>query len=628
MDQSQGHQQQHQQHPQSNHLQLQHQHQQQQLHHSPPQMMSSQPPQSSPLQQQPQQLESSTTAQDVLAEARKNLQVLIDSGLSKDLLHQWVDESQSLQLSLAPALAPQPSLIPPVPTIAPPPPPQYPPPQCPPPPPPIPVSTATVTTPTNTSTASTPSIDIKNEPLPEDMSSTSTSTPVYVLTNPANDENQGMFLPPSAPFSHRPRISVSSTSSGSSGHASIWSTNSAQSSVSWQSNSSCRSQAPLPLPPTPATGPLGPPIGTAGKTNIYWCTSCETSFKRKYDWKRHEDEFHERWRKYPCPEPGCNRSFWGSNSFNQHHKQCHGCKTCPHADKVVRFLRKRKYWACGFCSALHPARERHVEHVARHFESGMTKGDWMHSRVVYGLLHQPLIHEAWDALVVSKQPEYNGRRPQFSWHPSKTGRAQGFLENENPGQLQDLLEFFSGDEGEAQWIVSVAYDLADIVLTSAPIPSPQYSQTSLGFPHDPRMSFMTIPAQPHQSMMASPDPAQNPFATPFRNTILVPSQPFPPASRPSPDSSTHSPLTSSHSPLMPSHSPLAKRDLPPPPAEAHQANDSMMDFEYSPAPVVFEDWESLNGTIMEQPAQHPQTTQAPPDWGMVQFYGDPRVTSS
>lgn len=261
----------------------------------------------------------------------------------------------------------------------------------------------------------------------------------------------------------------------------------------------------------------------------------------------------------------------------------------------------------------------------------MTKGDWMHSRVVYGLLHQPLIHEAWDALVVSKQPEYNGRRPQFSWHPSKTGRAQGFLENESPGQLQDLLEFFSGNEGEAQWIVSVAYDLADIVLTSAPIPSPQYSQSTLApQAFDPRMSFMTLPTQAHphhQSMMASPDP----FAAPFRNTILVPSQPFPPqTTRPSPESA-HSPLTASHSPLSASHSPQAKRELPLTPVSTHpqqhqqdNGGEAMMEFEYSAAPVVFDDWESLTGTVMEEPSQPQQNA---PDWGMVQYFGDPRVTS-
>lgn len=46
------------------------------------------------------QHQSQPQAQDVLAEARKNLQVLIDSGLSRDMLHQLVDENQVLQLAL------------------------------------------------------------------------------------------------------------------------------------------------------------------------------------------------------------------------------------------------------------------------------------------------------------------------------------------------------------------------------------------------------------------------------------------------------------------------------------------------------------------------------------------------
>lgn len=471
------------------------------------------------------------------------------------------------------------------------------------------------------------------------------------LPNSVADVDASIFMPPSAPFTHahRPRISISSVSSGSSGHASIWSTNSAQSSFSWHSGTTGgRSMAPLPMPPPSAGVPMlnGTHVAATAtspnRQNIYWCTSCETSFKRKYDWKRHEDEFHERWRKYPCPEPGCNRSFWGSNSFNQHHKQCHGCKTCPHAEKVVKFLRKRKYWACGFCSALHPARERHVEHVARHFESGLTKGDWMHSRVVYGLLHQPLIHEAWDALVNSKLAEYQGRRPQFSWHPSRTGRAQGFLEKENNGQLQDLLEFFSGDEGEARWIVKSAFELADIVAVP-PTPSPQFS-TSMPPPppqhfppqqHDPHMSFQPLPTQAHQSMLpsTSPNGQQSPYTSPFRSTMFVPSQPFSTASRPSPESSSHSPLASSQSPLAASHSPLEQRELPQLPASSNPApagaGDSMMDFEYSPAPVVFEDWESLAGAVAISANTTPQpqgnTTQG--DWGTMQYFGDPRVTS-
>lgn len=604
-----------------------------------------------------------STPQDVLAEARKNLQVLIDSGLSKDLLHQWVDDSQSSSLAYpAPSFAPQsqpsrqgqlllqqqhqqqtqPSDESPSAPLAPPPPP----PQCPPPPPPSHRPASAVDSP---APSATPRDQIKTESIAEEnqaviwsSASSSTSTPSSavasvpphcVLPTVPESDPSAIFMPPQPPFSHRPRISVSSTSSGSSEHASIWSANSAHSSMSWQSASTCpRIQQPLPMPPGLSGGPvIGalPLSGTAsGRSNVYWCTSCETSFKRKYDWKRHEDEFHERWRKYPCPEPGCNRSFWGSNSFNQHHKQCHGCKTCPHADKVVKFLRKRKYWACGFCSALHPARERHVEHVARHFESGLTKADWMHSRVVYGLLHQPLIHEAWDALVASKQAEYSGRRPQFSWHPSKTGRAQGFLEQETPGQLQDLLEFFSGDEGEAQWIVTVAHDLADIVLTSAPIQSSPFAESSLGLPQafvgaDPRMSFVTLPTPTPQGqpMMVSPDPRGSPcsFGGSFQAPMCLPSQPFAPTQQPSPSSSSHSPMAASQSPLD-------KRELPPPPPvqPVSEPASGGMDFEYSSAPIVFEDWDSLNSVTVDDSSSHSTGQGTSQDWRTVPYFVEPR----
>lgn len=469
-----------------------------------------------------------------------------------------------------------------------------------------------------------------------------------------------LIYPPNASAAHRARISVSSTSSASSGHASIWSAHSAASNMSWASaGTNCaRMQAPLPLPPQ-MTSPTGTPLlggssmgGAVNKQNIYWCTSCETSFKRKYDWKRHEDEFHERWRKYPCPEPGCNRSFWGSNSFNQHHKQCHGCTTCPHAEKIVKFLRKRKYWACGFCSALHPARERHVEHVARHFESGMTKGEWMHSRVIYGLLHQPLIHEAWDALVNSKQPEYGGRRPRFSWHPSRTGRAQGFLEKENPGQLQDLLEFFSGDEGDAQWIVSVAYDLADIVMDNVQLSPPQLN--TMGPPqgfghHDPRLSFASLPSLPSQRPLPSPSQhnAQSYYGAGFQTPMFMPSQAFSPPARSSPnDSMSRSPMGATQSPIIKQEPQLPQ--LPELPDNrgvtgdgassifsqqssntGNSNGDGLMDFECSSAnAAVFEDWESTNGLVMDEFGQQsaPSTNQG--GWGMMQYFGGPPVTSN
>ncbi|KAK3185556.1 hypothetical protein K4F52_005656 [Lecanicillium sp. MT-2017a] len=601
------------------------------------------------------------SAQDVLAEARKNLQVLIDSGISRDLLHQWVDDSPPLQLNFPiqatlaassqnlPQLASQ-HHIPPHP-------------QGPPPPPParspsemsnhgtIASSANSSTSPSGASAATTPTgsnMDIKSEPMTETTTAvpwTSVSTssghmPERPLTT-VNESDNGVFIPPSFPYSHRARISVSSTSSGSSGHASLWSVNSARSSMSWHSTASSRCQAPLPMPPPMSTASGAPVINgsqvstsSGSKQNVYWCTSCETSFKRKYDWKRHEDEFHERWRKYPCPEPGCNRSFWGSNSFNQHHKQCHGCKTCPHAEKVVKFLRKRKYWACGFCSALHPARERHVEHVARHFESGLSKNDWMHSRVVYGLLHQPLIHAAWDAMVNEKHSAYGGKRPQFSWHPSKTGRAQGFLEKESPGQLQDLLEFFSGDESEAQWIVSVAYDLADIVTTNADSQSPPLSQplpsveSQQSYQHDSRSSFTPMAAPP--SILPSSTPSnqsQAAFGAPtYRSSMFSTSQQFQVPSQAS--DSSNSPHTLSPAPVLQSQGGVDKGELPALPAQQGGGNEGMMDFEYSPAPSMFGDWGSLNPMLATTQVQTQQNNAPQSDWGMMQYFGDPRVTSA
>ncbi|KAF4119952.1 ZnF C2H2 [Geosmithia morbida] len=646
------------------------------------------PPAQQQLQQQPQ---------DVLAEARKNLQVLIDSGMSRDLLHQLVDGSPTLQFNF-PVQSSLPQLPsqshqgqvqpppPPPPSLAPPPPP----PQCPPPP--IPTaqqqqqqssspqaaqSPQHVLSPSATPTPTLPSSHAAPEvkpdmQLPSDVprtcsttyNNTAATSPSFAPTPNDGSHFAAMMAFPgaAAPFAHRPRISVSSTSSGSSGHASVFSNLSSHSAMSWASTgSNCtpRMQAPLPMPPSinPGTGtPLmnGGQVGASGSTskhNIYWCTSCETSFKRKYDWKRHEDEFHERWRKYPCPEPGCNRSFWGSNSFNQHHKQCHGCTTCPHAEKVVKFLRKRKYWACGFCSALHPARERHVEHVARHFESGMTKGEWMHSRVVYGLLHQPLIHEAWDALITSKHSEYGPRRPRFSWHPTKTGRAQGFLEKENPGQLQDLLEFFSGDEGEAQWIASVAYDLADIVMDNSgqltPTPFPTHNPMAAPPSYqDPRMSFASMPPPPppqqqQQPMLASEPNAHNPYAAATFQPppMLMASQPFAGPSPPS--SASHSPLTSNHSPITPSHASIIKQESQQPQSLAHAGDggdsSNIMDFEYSPVPPVFDEWDSIHNQGMDDhtqtQAQHapsaaPSHSQS--DWGnmMMGYFGDSQIRSS
>lgn len=307
---------------------------------------------------------------------------------------------------------------------------------------------------------------------------------------------------------HHARLSVSSTNSASTGMQSIFSANSRTSFDSvatryeFQQQNQQTGQRQLPPPSVPVTptspgqstkqiaastqpSPTTPiqqkhhPPSSATSEKIYTCTSCDTGFKRKFDWKRHEEEFHERFKKYPCPD--CNRILWGSNSFNQHHKVAHGCKTCPHADAVVKYTRKRTAWGCGFCAAFLPTRERYFDHVAHHFDKERkTKAEWLHSNVIYGLLHQRVIHDIWKAQTTQRAREQPDRMEKLSWDPAKTGRAQGFMEGECAGQLQDLLEFFTGSKDEAKSICRLAYEQADILYSPRSLPpSPTANETKV-----------------------------------------------------------------------------------------------------------------------------------------------------
>lgn len=188
---------------------------------------------------------------------------------------------------------------------------------------------------------------------------------------------------------------------------------------------------------------------------------CDTEFKRKFDWKRHEDEFHERYKKYPCPD--CNRVFWGANTFNQHHKTRHNCKTCPHADKVIKYTRKKRAWACGFCAAFLPSMDRYIDHIGLHYESGRTRAHWYHSNVIYGLLHQPGVNAAWKNIIGSRFSHIpKEEQPRYGWDAKTTGRKQGFLENETAGNLQDLLEFFNPTKDDPVKIARLAFDFAEL----------------------------------------------------------------------------------------------------------------------------------------------------------------------
>ena len=356
------------------------------------------------------------------------------------------------------------------------------------------------------------------------------------------------------------RLSVSTTSSRSSGRASVLST-----ATSLSSASSQISQDMAPFPPPPAPSVKSNNRGTSKPQGAYWCTFCDVAFQRKFDWKRHEDEFHERYKRYPCPN--CNRIFWGANTFNQHHKNAHGCTTCPHADRVVQYTRRKQAWACGFCGGFLASRDRYFDHVARHYEDGCTKAHWNHSLVIYGLLHQPYITHAWKELYPALYGHLpREQQPVLEWDVKLTGHAQGFLEGETPGKLQDLLEFFNESTDDPRF-------LANLALSSA-IARPRMSATSVvaelpGTPVSRRVSeppkavskssavasaskHMSAPLRqrfeglPSLEQQQAIPPAPNPVPTPFSSATMLHAQSHnqqPPPAPPTPQQQQqHSPL--------------------------------------------------------------------------------------
>ena len=255
----------------------------------------------------------------------------------------------------------------------------------------------------------------------------------------------------------------------------------------------------------------------------YWCTACNQVFTTKKAWRDHDDEHHFAPDTLRCPQPGCCRTFRDIDSFSNHlGSSNHACRVSLQSDSWTRFQGQQKHWGCGFCTALHDSREKHLEHTAVHFESGSILEDWEHSRVIYGLLKQPFIRDAWSD-ICSFRRLY---RRNLSWNRSTTGRSEGFADYNRPGQLQDFLEYFCGIAKDAKGLADLAFDLAD-------------------FPGDHKRRIQRIVAKTSQGDGRDTDEELVEPSTNLEAYVLKPSPPLPP--RPTLMSNTDSgaPLSSS-----------------------------------------------------------------------------------
>ncbi|KAK0632949.1 hypothetical protein B0T14DRAFT_505498 [Immersiella caudata] len=398
---------------------------------------------------------------------------------------------------------------------------------------------------TNAMTLDTASFAQDNQQQQQQQQQPQQTHPQQLQQPPQMHRPQHQHAPVAA---YNARLSVSTTSSRSSGRASVLSTSTSLSSVSTQS---APDMAPFPPPPPPtqqrhrqqqlqqaaqsqqqqiqqpqssASSTKSSNRGTSKPQGAYWCTFCDVAFQRKFDWKRHEDEFHERYKRYPCPD--CNRIFWGANTFNQHHKNAHGCTTCPHADRVVQYTQRKQAWACGFCGGFLASRDRYFDHVARHYEDGCNKLHWNHSLVIYGLLHQPYITNAWKELYPSLYGHLpRDQQPVLEWDVELTGHAQGFLEGESPGKLQDLLEFFNESTDDPRFLANLALSSANVrprAAAPAPISELPAAPVSRRVSEPPKQAAIKSAAATAASSkhMSAPQPASG-LATQYGTQSLL-----------------------------------------------------------------------------------------------------------
>ena len=110
----------------------------------------------------------------------------------------------------------------------------------------------------------------------------------------------------------------------------------------------------------------------------YFCTFCNNhTFATKTAWQQHEFQNHQAYRNTYCHDSG--RSYNDREQFF----------ASIFSNGAV--MSKQSFWGCGFCSFTKPfsSWERRCDHVASHFENDVCKKDWMFSKVMFNLLHQP-----------------------------------------------------------------------------------------------------------------------------------------------------------------------------------------------------------------------------------------------
>lgn len=195
-----------------------------------------------------------------------------------------------------------------------------------------------------------------------------------------------------------------------------------------------------------------------------WCTYCSPPrrFRRKDGWARHEREKHEE-HLYPCMPNGaiemteqgpvcaicktsdpdkthldkhnigsCVSNPWSTNAYKRridlvnHLKHRHGISNGQGLAEHWKRAPDKKAWACGFCVKYFPQRMDRINHIyAEHYAQGTDMRSWDAVKVIWGLLRQPRLWDAWSEYLLAK---YSLAPTELTWHASVVKSLQRRLE--------------------------------------------------------------------------------------------------------------------------------------------------------------------------------------------------------
>ncbi|KAK2608516.1 hypothetical protein QQS21_002978 [Conoideocrella luteorostrata] len=195
---------------------------------------------------------------------------------------------------------------------------------------------------------------------------------------------------------------------------------------------------PSPLPQGDITSHPSPRL-VAPTSKKYQCPMCfldnsPVGFGRKSDFKKHLHNFHGADVVWICRTKGCHLTFSTERAYSTHAKEAHRMKALPNSTARTD-LCTQVVFSCGFSSCKErlfeaqsaedasATRDRHFEHIAKHFEDGSDVKQWEFRIQIQNLMRQPQVKSIWKTCIWPKE-----KRQQLYWRPRSSGDLKRMLE--------------------------------------------------------------------------------------------------------------------------------------------------------------------------------------------------------